>query len=315
MKDESRLIFVSRDHRTVKEVKISRWKIFTYLTVFLVVFLIIGKIGLDMIIDWSLNSEMKRLARTNLVLQNRLVEMSKKIKILNEQIEKIASTDDQLRTVLGLPKLNEDIRKVGIGGSDYNYEFLDQVSGFEAKVDLSEQLKKINQIEREVKLEIESYQSLLNTFYKKQDSVKYLPALRPVLKGVISSGFGLRYHPIYKVMRHHEGVDISAPRGTPVYASADGVVRFAGINGGYGKMIMLDHNYGFETRYGHLNKIVVRRGQRIKRGEKIGEVGNTGLSTAPHLHYEVLYKGRNLDPALYFFNDQILNRKIVSLAN
>ena len=314
-KDESRLIFISKDHRILKEIKISRWKIFSFISLFLIVFFVLGKFGLDMIVDSSMNSEMKRLMRTNLVLQNRLQEMSQKIKTLNGQIVKIASKDDQLRTVMGLPKLDSDTRKVGIGGSDYNYKFLDQVSGFEAKVDLSKQLKKISQLEREINLEKQSYQSLINTFYQKQDSLRYLPALRPVVRGVISSGFGMRFHPIFKVMRMHEGVDISDPRGTPVYATADGIVKFAGYNGGYGKMIMLNHRFGFETRYGHLSKIVVRRGQKVKRGEKIGEVGSTGLSTAPHVHYEVLYKGKHLNAAHFFFNDQILNQQVVAKVN
>ncbi len=315
IKDESRLIFISRDHRKIKEVKVSRWKLISVISLFLIVFLVVGKLGLDLIVNSSLDSEMKRLLRTNMMLQNRLQEMSHKIKNLNGQIEKIAMEDDQLRTVLGLPKLNSDIRKVGIGGSDYNYKFLDQVSGFEAKIDLSKQLKTISQLEREIKLEKQSYQSLLTTFYKKQDSLKYLPALRPVIHGVISSPFGMRFHPIYRVMRFHEGVDFSTHRGTPVYATADGIVKFTGYNGGYGKMIILNHKYGFETRYGHLNKIVVRRGQFVKRGEKIGEVGNTGLSTAPHLHYEVLFHGKHLNPAHYFFDDQILNKQVVSKVN
>ncbi|RLD13002.1 hypothetical protein DRI50_08030, partial [candidate division KSB1 bacterium] len=209
IKDESRLIFISRDHRKIKEVKVSRWKLISVISLFLIVFLVVGKLGLDLIVNSSLDSEMKRLLRTNMMLQNRLQEMSHKIKNLNGQIEKIAMEDDQLRTVLGLPKLNSDIRKVGIGGSDYNYKFLDQVSGFEAKIDLSKQLKTISQLEREIKLEKQSYQSLLTTFYKKQDSLKYLPALRPVIHGVISSPFGMRFHPIYRVMRFHEGVDFS----------------------------------------------------------------------------------------------------------
>ncbi len=315
MNDESRIILISRDQRKIKEIKISRWKILSFVSIFLIAFLIIGKLGMDFLVDFSLNSELKRLSRTNMVLQNRLVEMNKKYTQLTQQIAKIAQTDDQLRMVLGLPKLNEDVRKVGIGGSDYNYELLDQVSGFEARVDLSSTLKKINELEREVKLEMESYQSLLNTFYKKQDSVKYLPALRPVIHGVISSGFGKRFHPIYRVIRFHEGVDFSAPTHTPVYAPADGIVKYAGYNGGYGKMIAIDHKYGFQTRYGHLSKIMVRRGQRVKRGEKIAEVGNTGISTAPHLHYEVLLHGRNLDPELFFFDDPTLNQTVVAKTN
>ena len=136
--------------------------------------------------------------------------------------------------------------------------------------------------------------------------------MRPLLDGVISSGFGMRMHPILKVYRHHEGLDFSAQKGTAVYASADGYISHAGTSGGYGKLIKIDHKYGYETRYGHLSKILVRKGEQVKRGQKIGEVGKTGLTNASHLHYEVLFKDKPVDPKLYYFDDNILNEKIVS---
>ncbi|MEJ2054764.1 MAG: M23 family metallopeptidase, partial [Calditrichaceae bacterium] len=216
-----------------------------------------------------------------------------------------------LRTVLGLDKLSEDVRNVGIGGSNYEIDLADEVSGFDQNLELGQQLMELSRFEREVKLEHDSYQDLYSTFYHKQDSIAYMPALRPVLKGIISSKFGMRTHPVLKVRRHHDGLDFAAKKGTPIYATADGIVVFAGRNGGYGNMVIISHKYGFETRYGHMNKIVARKGQKVKRGDKIGEVGNTGLTTASHLHYEVKRNGKVVDPSAYFFDDKILNEQVV----
>ncbi|RMH62751.1 MAG: M23 family metallopeptidase [Calditrichaeota bacterium] len=315
MKEESRLIFVPRNSSTVKEYKISRVKLITYVSIFLIVFVFLGKISLDLLIDFSHNSKIKTLERTNVVLENRLLETKNQIENLKNQLALISKKDDELRTVLGLPNVSSDVRNVGIGGADYNYDLSDEISGFDDHIGLKDQLSLLNKLERETKLELSSYNALLSTFEKKQDSLRYLPSLKPVLTGIISSRFGMRNHPIYKVMKHHEGLDFSAPTGTPVYASADGVVSFAGRVSGYGNLIKLNHKYGFETRYGHLSKIVVRRGQQVKRGQKIAEVGNTGLSTAPHLHYEVRLGGNPINPRTYYFDDIDLNRSVVTKIN
>jgi len=312
MKEESRLVFISGDQKHIKEYHISSKKVILYVSLFLIAVFIGGKFGLDMLVDFSFNSKIKKLERTNAVLQARLTEMRNRIKNIDQEMNNIARQDDELRTVLGLKELSADVREVGIGGSNYKYDFTDQVSGFDESSELSEQLTALAKLEREIKLEMNSYQSLLHTFKSKKDSLDYLPALRPILKGVISSGFGNRLHPVFKVYRHHEGLDFSSKIGTPIYATADGVVRFVGEIGGYGKMVIIDHKYGFETRYGHMNKWVVRKGQRVKRGEKIGEVGNTGISTAPHLHYEVRFKGKPVNPKYYYFEDRILNERVVN---
>lgn len=311
MKDESRLIFVSRHETKVKEYKISRVKIISYLSIFLISFTFLGKVGLDLLVDFSHNSRITKLERTNTVLQSRLQDAKVKIKVIGNQIAEITQKDDSLRTVMGVPILSADVREVGIGGSNYNYDFQDEVHGFEDNIGLGEQFAHLNKLEREVKLEMDSYTNLLSTFNKKQDSLRYMPSLKPVLSGIISSSFGSRLHPIYKVRRHHDGLDLSAKYGSSVYASADGVVIFTGLAGGYGKLIKINHKYGFETRYGHLSKILVRHGEQVKRGQKIAEVGSTGLSTAPHLHYEVRLHNNPINPRAYYFDDNILNEKIV----
>ena len=315
MKEESRLVFISGDQKRIKEYHISSKKVILYITLFLIAVFVGGKFGLDMLVDFSFNSKIKKLERTNAVLQARLTEMRSRIKTIDQRMNLIAKQDDELRTVLGLNELSADVREVGIGGSDYKYDFTDQVSGFDENAELSEQLTALAKLEREIKLELNSYKDLLHTFQSKKDSLDYLPALRPILKGVISSGFGNRLHPVYKIYRHHEGLDFSAKIGTPIYATADGVVRYTGVMGGYGLMVIIDHKYGFETRYGHMNKWVVRKGQVVKRGEKIGEVGDSGVSTAPHLHYEVRFKGKPVNPKYYYFEDRILNERIVSKNN
>lgn len=133
------------------------------------------------------------------------------------------------------------------------------------------------------------------------------PAIQPVSNkdlNRIASGFGYRIDPVYKTVKMHAGLDFAAPQGTPIYATADGVVRLAGNTGnGYGNHIIINHGYGYETLYGHQYKIKAKVGQRVKRGELIGWVGSTGKSTGPHLHYEVHKNGRHIDPIYFFYND------------
>ena len=311
MKDESRLIFVPRNNSEVKEFKISRLKIITYSFVFLISFTFIGKISLDLLVDFSHNSKIKTLERTNAVLQDRLVEAKAQIDSINNQVKLIFHKDEELRTVLGLSQLSSDVREVGIGGADFDYNFEDEVSGFEDNVGLGEQLSELAKLEREVKLQLTSYKELMVAFQTQQDSLKYLPSLKPILDGYISRTYGVKRHPILHKNRMHYGIDFSAPIGTPVYASADGVISYTGSMSGYGRTVQVDHKYGYKTQYSHLSKYVVRNGQTVKRGEKIGEVGNTGLSTGPHLHYEVHFKGKVLDPSTYYFDDKILNTMVI----
>jgi murein DD-endopeptidase MepM/ murein hydrolase activator NlpD len=138
----------------------------------------------------------------------------------------------------------------------------------------------------------------------KSDMLAAIPAIRPIKNMYnVTSGFGMRIHPILKIYRKHTGVDITAPRGTPIYATADGVVSREQVSAGYGIHILINHGYSYQTLYGHLSKKVVKPGQKIKRGELIGYVGNTGQSMGPHLHYEVWKNGTPVNPVIYFTSD------------
>lgn len=180
---------------------------------------------------------------------------------------------------------------------------------------------KLELIRRKMVVQSKSFDEISKLVQLKEDILLATPAIQPVSNkdlDRISSGFGYRIHPIYKVLRLHEGIDFTAPRGTDVYATADGVVEFASASAsGYGNEIVIDHGFGYKTRYAHLNGFNVRKGQVVKRGELIGYIGNTGLSTAPHLHYEIEKDGIKLDPVNFFYNDLTPEEylKLIQIAN
>ncbi|MBD0278612.1 MAG: M23 family metallopeptidase [Bacteroidota bacterium] len=152
-----------------------------------------------------------------------------------------------------------------------------------------------------------SYNELTKLINNKEALLAATPAIQPVSNkdlNRIASGFGYRIDPIYKTIKMHAGLDFTAPQGTPIYATADGVVKLAGFSdGGYGNHVIVNHGYGYETLYGHMVRIKARVGQKIERGEIIGYVGSTGKSTGPHCHYEVHKNGQKLDPVYFFYND------------
>jgi len=152
-----------------------------------------------------------------------------------------------------------------------------------------------------------SYREITNLINNKEKLLAATPAIQPVSNkdlNRIASGFGYRIDPIYKTVKFHAGLDFTAPQGTPIYATADGVVKTAGFSdGGYGNHVVINHGYGYETLYGHMYRVKVRSGQSVKRGDLIGYVGSTGKSTGPHCHYEVHKNGQKLDPVYFFYND------------
>lgn len=310
-KQESTLIFISKDQTKVKQIKISRNKLILYTIIALIFLSFTGKYAIDLLIEIRYDSKIDFLERTNDFLKAQLKEMSGRISSLNDHVANIEKKDDDIRMIIGVNEMAEDVRDVGIGGSDYDYKLQDNILDVQTADDLNSQLVQLDKLDREVKLELESYNGLVSTYYAKEDSIRHMPAMHPVIEGRITSEYGMRLHPIFKRYRKHPGVDFAAKMGTPIYAAADGVVKLARYNGGYGNCVFIDHLYGFETRYGHMEKILVRAGQRVKRGEKIGLVGKSGIATAPHLHFEVHYKGKEVNPRNYFFDDASLNRMIV----
>jgi murein DD-endopeptidase MepM/ murein hydrolase activator NlpD len=152
-----------------------------------------------------------------------------------------------------------------------------------------------------------SYVEITNMVKNKEKLLKAIPAIQPVSNknlNRIGGSFGYRVDPVYKDFRFHQGLDFTAPSGTPIYATADGTVTAAGFNtDGYGNKVVINHGYGYQTLYGHMVRVKARVGQAVKRGEVIGYIGSTGKSTGPHCHYEVIKKGIKVDPVYYFYND------------
>lgn len=165
----------------------------------------------------------------------------------------------------------------------------------------------LNTLALRVAYQQKSYADIATMVKNKQKLLAAIPAIQPVSNKNLrhlASGFGYRIDPVYKVRKFHAGLDFAASIGTPIYATADGIVKEAGYNaGGYGNNVVINHGYGYETLYGHMYRIKVRTGQHIHRGEVIGYVGNTGKSTGPHCHYEVHKNGQPVDPVYYFYND------------
>ena len=172
---------------------------------------------------------------------------------------------------------------------------------------LENMVGQLNNLSLRMAYQTKSFVEITNMVKNKEKLLKAIPAIQPVSnKNLyrVASGFGYRVDPLYKDYRLHAGLDFAAPTGTPIYATADGVVQAAGFNtDGYGNKVVINHGYGYQTLYGHMVRVKARPGQTVKRGEVIGYIGSTGKSTGPHCHYEVIKRGTKVDPVYYFYND------------
>jgi len=262
-----------------------------------------------------------------LILKNEVKEMefyyenlTQEVNKLQQQLENMAYRDDNIyRVVLGAEPIDKSIREGGIGGID-RYEDVKEknIIHQDIIIKLSES---VDNLRRKIYIETKSQDEVVELAENKEKLFAAIPAIQPVANKqliALASGFGLRIHPIYKVKKMHTGIDFAAAIGTPIYATADGTIDKVDVSfSGYGKVVEIEHGFGYRTRYAHMHGFTVRQGQKIKRGDLIGYVGNTGLSTAPHLHYEVFVNGIHANPVYYFFND--LNpaeyEKIIELAS
>lgn len=244
-------------------------------------------------------------------LKNELEAYKLQFKILNDRLNNLQVVLDDLqdrddniyRVIFEAEPIPSSVRKAGYGGTD-RYAKLSGVSNSEI---IQNTAKKLDMITSQIYVQSKSFDEVFNLAKNKEKVIASIPAIQPVnfhdLRR-IGSYFGYRTDPFYKVTKFHEGIDFTAAIGTPVYATGDGVVTEAEYNrGGYGMCIKINHGYSYETFYAHLSRMKVRVGQKVTRGEIIGFVGNSGKSTAPHLHYEVHKGGQPINPVYFFFND------------
>ena len=237
----------------------------------------------------------------NLKLHYELLD--KRLQESAEVLEELQERDNYIyRTYFEANPIPEEQRKAGFGGVN-RYKSLD---GFDNSDMIKSVTKDLDILSKQMVVQSKSLDEIVELAKEKEKMLASIPAIQPVknedLKRM-ASGYGMRLHPILKSWRMHDGMDFTAPTGTPIFASGNGKVVRANRSSTYGKVVYIDHGYGYKTVYAHMSKIKVRKGQKVKRGDVIGLVGNTGRSAAPHLHYEVQKNGRPVNPIYFYYGD------------
>ena len=294
-------ILHSESDNLVNQWHFSNAKILALVTVSLIILGSFLLIGADYVSKVLYDKRLKEFKANYSSVVSNIDKIQSRLKELDQQILDIEEKDKAVRTYAGMPEVDKDIRKLGIGGVTLNKpNVLDNLAPAVSK-EISQLHLDIEKLSRQVNFELVSYEKIYDRVKGDIDRIRHIPSIRPVSGGFLNSSFGYRQDPIDDIRRFHQGQDITVPTGTPIFAPADGVVKRAYYIGGFGNHIKLKHSSGYSTTYAHLSKIFVRHGQKIKRGDIIGETGNTGRSTAPHLHYEVHYRGTPKNPLDYFF--------------
>lgn len=253
----------------------------------------------------QMTSPKERILKAELrVHQDELKRMQSEMELVNKVLDDIQQRDEDLyRTALYADKFPEELRQMGTGGSD-RYAELREWSNGEL---LANTANNLDQLERRLNAQSISFKELIDLAKNKEKVLACVPAIQPVRNGDLkkmASGYGWRIDPIYKTSKFHAGMDFTADIGTEVYSSGDGVVEATERNGwGYGNCIVINHGFGYKTRYAHLSAFKVKVGQKVKRGDLIGLVGSSGKSTGPHLHYEVEKNGEKVNPIHFYHSD------------
>jgi hypothetical protein len=244
-------------------------------------------------------------------LKKENAELLAEYKILNKELDRLTEVigaiekrdDNMYRVIFESDPIDGAIRHGGIGGAD-RYEHLRGMNNSELLISTKQ---KIDKLTKSAYIQSKSFDEVESMLKHKIDMLASIPAILPVSlkdkKVYKTSGFGYRIHPIYKTRKMHAGIDFAGPIGTPIYATGNGKVSKVGSESGYGKHVIIDHGYSYKTHYAHLSAYTVKRGQKVKRGDIIGFLGNSGRSSGPHCHYEVLKNDIPVNPANYFFND------------
>ncbi|QMU65672.1 MAG: peptidoglycan DD-metalloendopeptidase family protein [Flavobacteriaceae bacterium] len=287
-------------YRRIKTKKSNIYKSAVLITFTVILLMLFGFIGLSQFLmtpsHLADKRELENLKLNYELLKKRVEESSKILAQLQERDNHI------YRTYFEANPIPEEQRKAGFGGVN-RYKYLD---GFDNSNLIIEMTKDIDILSKQMVVQSRSLDEIVALAKEKETMLASIPAILPIKKGDMArmaSGFKYRMHPILKIRKFHRGMDFTAPKGTPIYASGNGTVSAAKRSPTFGKVVYVDHGYGYRTIYAHMSKIATRRGKKIKRGDLIGYVGNTGRSVAPHLHYEVHKNGKAVNPVYYYYGD------------
>jgi murein DD-endopeptidase MepM/ murein hydrolase activator NlpD len=245
--------------------------------------------------------ELSQLQQQTQEQKSKIHFFSSKIEDLEKQLSRLKDFDKKIRIIANLEKSQETTSFMGMGGPSPS-DVREKLKAEKDEKGLTHQLRTdIERLESEATSQEESLSELEKLLQSKKEMLVHTPSIWPV-HGWVTSGFGFRTNPFTGLNQMHEGLDISNRIGTPVIATADGIVSDTGKDSSHGNVVVVSHGFGMNSRYFHLNKVFVRAGQKVKRGDKIAEVGTTGKSTGPHLHYEVRVNGIPANPARYILN-------------
>jgi len=293
------VLFIPRQTGKIFETKVS---IHVLIALCIGIVLVISS-GLFLILDASSRAsdklKLRLLEKENTYLQAKQDELNSAISDLKGQMVELIEQEKKVRMVFGLPEVDAQIRELGVGGPAPS-KLVDISPEVEEAYRAESELERLL---RQARFEKENFEQIYSSLSERKKILDHSPSIRPT-SGYLSCGFGVRIDPFTGRRQLHQGVDLAADIGTPVYVTADGVVNHVGRDVGLGKLVRIDHLYGYTTVYAHLSRITVKRGQHVKRGDLVGAVGNTGYSTGPHLHYEVHYQGRAQNPLKYFLGSE-----------
>lgn len=302
-----KLIYYSLEGSESKEVLLPRRRIFSaFFSIFVVLFLLAAS-SVALFTDYYHNVRLENLKKENELLVSQLENMGSMATVLNKKMRYLEKENEDLRIFADMPALDMDMQEVGIGGAvDNQMAVASTMLPNAVGTQVADIRNLLDQIERRMYLYEDNREEIEKNLLARDEKLKHTPSIRPVKEGRISEKYGYRIDPFTDVQRHHNGIDVAAPTGSQVYASAAGVVVMAKssyrVGQGYGKEVIIDHGDGVRTRYAHLSKVLVKKGQTVKRWEVVGLVGETGRSTGPHLHYEVMMSGKPVNPFSFIIN-------------
>ncbi len=277
------------------------WRILSYLAIGLVFATITILLSRQLLPSPSEKKQVREIE----ALQLQYDFLQKKMAQAEVVLKDLEDRDDNIyRTIFESEPISKSIRYGGSGGSD-KYSAFERYDNADMLISTTERLDRLT---KQLYIQSKSFDEVVSLAKTKEKLIASIPAIMPInqkdLAHSVTSGFGWRIHPIYKTQEFHPGMDFAAEQGTPIYSTGDGVVETAdNLAQGYGNHVIINHGFGYQSLYGHMSKIKARVGQNVLRGELIGYVGSTGLSTAPHVHYEVIRNGEKVNPISFYYND------------
>ncbi len=293
------------DSETLSYRKITRKKgrALTFSLLFLSAAALFGFFSYIVVSSYIDSPKEKMLQRENENLKLNYAKLNKRVALAEQVMHNIAERDENIyRIHFEANPISEAQRKAGFGGIN-KYKNLEGAENSELIINSS---KKVDKLIKEIEVQSRSLDEIEKLAANKEKLLKAIPAIQPVQNKDLTrlaSGYGMRMHPILKYRKMHHGMDFTADRGTPIYATGDGKVIKASRGTGYGNMVIIDHGFGYKTKYAHMSKYNTRKGRYVKRGDIIGYVGNTGLSSGPHLHYEVHKNDKPINPINFYHGD------------